>query len=312
MASSRRESTMEQFAYFAAIEKIRLECLLGDYGSALDACGLVKLGDRTEPYYGLPSCHVNLYYHVGVCQMMLRKYSAAIDTFVDISLHTSRAIKLSANSSTKKDAVEQLMKKMLDKILALTAVCVALSPGVRLDDQVREMMESKYPEKIRRMQIGNITAFSDLFESACPRFISPAIPDYTVQSNLCAEMGQNQVSNFVREVQQHVGALKLRSYLRLYASIEVEKLARFSDSSVEDLVSQALSYKLKMFQEQSLDGAERFSDVDYSVKDGSMVIDSVPVQVDKSNAAESFFFAGMRKNADILKDLEKSYQSILK
>ena len=36
------------------------------------------------------------------------------------------------------------MKKMLDKMLALTAICVALSPGIRLDDQVQELMESKF------------------------------------------------------------------------------------------------------------------------------------------------------------------------
>lgn len=307
--NSKKLSTMEHFAYFAAVEKVRLECLLGDYGSALDTCALIKLGDRSEPYYGLPSCHVNLYYHVGVCQMMLRKYDEAIDTFVEICLHASRVVRL-GNGTTSKNGSEMLMKKMLDKMLALTAICVALSPGVRLDDQVRELMEGKYSDRVRRIQAGNVTVCSDLFESSCPKFICSAIPDYKVPSNLCTEVYQNQVSTFVREVQQRVGALKLRSYLRLYASIDVDKLARFSDMSSEALTSQVLSYKLKI-QQQIVDGTARSSGVDYFVKDGSLVIDSTSTHTDRSNAAERFFFTGMRKNADFLRDVEKSYNSVM-
>ena len=94
-------STLEQFAYFASIEQARLECLLGDYRGALDAATFVKLGDRSELYTLLPSCHVNLYYHTGVCQMMLRKYSEAIDTFGDVALHVSRIMKPGASSNLK-------------------------------------------------------------------------------------------------------------------------------------------------------------------------------------------------------------------
>ena len=43
-----KETTLEQFSYFAAIEKIRLECLLGDYGAALDTATLIKFGDAAS------------------------------------------------------------------------------------------------------------------------------------------------------------------------------------------------------------------------------------------------------------------------
>ena len=311
---AQKETTLEQFAYFAAIEKIRLECLLGDYGAALEAATLIRFGDRTELYNELPNCHVNLYYHTGVCQMMLRKYGEAIDTFVDISLHIARVLKFGNNSSVKNAGdlqMDQQMKKMLDKMLALTAVCTSLSPGVRLDDQVRELMESKYPEKVRRMQMGEVSAFTDLFESSCPRFISSSIPDYGSPSNLVNEAFRNQVSCFSREVQQHVAALKLRSYLRLYASIEIAKLAGFSDVTEEELVGQVLSYKLKLFHEQSSNGAECFSDVDYYVKDSSLFIDAISAKVEKRNAAERFFFAGVKKNTEIMNLMDKSINSIL-
>ena len=313
-----KETTLEQFSYFAAIEKIRLECLLGDYGAALDTATLIKFGDRSELFYELPSCHVNLYYHTGVCQMMLRKYGDAIDTFVDVALHVARTLKLGNQPGMKKDGGDQLMKKMLDKMLALTAICISLSPGsVRLDEQVRELMESKYPEKMRRMNMGEVQAFTDLFESSCPRFISSSIPDYTAPpSNLVNEAFRNQITCFAREVQQHAAALKLRSYLRLYASIDLAKLAAFSDVNEEELVGQVLSYKLKLFHEQqnaTASGTRETSkaDVDYYVKDSSLFIDAVSAQQEKKNAAERFFFSGVSKNALLHSIVDKSLDNIL-
>jgi len=287
-------STLEQFAYFASIEQARLECLLGDYRSALDATALINLGDRTELYTALPSCHVNLYYHTGVCQMMLRKYAEAIDTFGEISLYLSRIMKPGASSNLK-SGVDQMMKKSLDKVLALTAICVSLLPGVKVDDQVRELVENKYSDKLRRLQSGDAAAFSDMFENSCPKFITSALPDYANSVNLVQEAFNNQVSVFVREVRQHVAVLRLRSYLKLYASIDLAKLARFSDMSESDLVSLVLSYKHKL-QESS-------TGVDYFVQDESLVIDTVPSKVEKNTAAERYFTAGVRKHAEIYSGL---------
>lgn len=313
---AKKETTLEQFSYFAAIEKIRLECLLGDYGAALDTAALIKFGDRSELFYELPSCHVNLYYHTGVCQLMLRKYGDAIDTFVDVTLHIARTLKL-GNKEGKKDGGDllMLMKKMLDKMLALTSICISLAPGnVRLDEQVRELMDSKYPEKMRRMKLGESQAFIDLFESSCPRFISSSIPDYTAPpTNLVYEAFKNQVACFSREVQQHVGGIKLRSYLKLYASIDLAKLAAFSDVSEEELIGQVLSFKLKLFHEQknaTSSGTERPADVNYYVKNSSLFIDTVSAQQEKKSEAERFFFSGVRKNKTLLQIVDKSLDSI--
>jgi len=298
---------LAKFGYFAAIELARLECLLGDYGEALEACSPIKLGDRSELYLQLPSCHLNLYYHTGVCQMMLRRYADAIATFGDIALHVSRVMK-PGSSSNLKSGVEQLMKKMSDKILALAAICSALCPGVRVDDQVRELMDNKWGEKMRRLQLGDIATFTDLFENCCPKFISPAVPDYSTSSNLVQDAFSNQVSIFTGEVQQNVAVLKLRSYLRLYASIHLDKLSRFSELTEDELVSQVLSYKHKMTQ--VLTGKRiSTSDVYYYVQDGSLVINSVSTKTDKSKAAERYFVSGLRKHTEIISDVKRSFAS---
>ena len=289
-------STLEQFAYFATIEQARLECLLGDYRGSLEVAVNVKLGDRAELYTKLPMCHVNLYYHTGVCQMMLRQYAEAIETFGAISLYVSRIMKPGATSNLK-TGQDQVMKKSLDKILALLAVCISLLPGVKVDDQVKELVEAKFSEKMRRLQLGEVNVFSDIFESSCPRFISSALPDYANMTNLVQEAYANQVAVFIKEVRQHVAVLRLRSYLRLYASIDMAKLARFSDMKESELISLVLNYKHKL--KNSSFG------VDYFVQDESLVIDTVPSKIEKSKAAERYFAAGVRKHSDILRDLNR-------
>jgi translation initiation factor 3 subunit L len=289
--------TLELFAYFASIEQARLECLLGDYRGALEVTEHIKLGDRSELYTKLPSCHVNLYYHTGVCQMMLRQYNEAIETFGAISLYVSRIMKPGAPSSLKSAQDQSTMKKMLDKILALLAICVCLLPGVKIDDQVRELVESKFSDKMRRLGLGEMNVFTDMFKNSCPRFISSALPDYGNMTNLVEEAYDNQVSVFKGEIRQHVAVLRLRSYLRLYASIDLAKLARFSDMTESDLVSLVLNYKHKL--------KESTFGVDYFVQDDLLIIDTVPTKVDKSKAAERYFVAGVRKHSDILTDLNR-------
>lgn len=286
--------TLELFGYFATIERARLECLLGDYRGALNAASSIKLGDRTELYMQLPFCHVNLYYHLGVCQVMLKKYVNAIDILGDVSLYITRIMKPGATSILK-SGQDQTMKKTLDKILALLAICINLLPGVKVDDQVRELVESKFGEKVRRLQLGDVNTFSDMFENACPKFISSAIPDYANPTNLVHEAYMNQLAVFNGEVTQHVAVLRLRSYLRLYASIDMAKLARFSEMSESELVSLMLSYKHKL--------QDCTFGVDYSVQDEALVIDAVPTKVEKSKAADRYFGAGVRKHGDILTDL---------
>jgi hypothetical protein len=44
--------------------------------------------------------------------------------------------------------VTSLLQKILDKILAMTAISIALCPGYRVDDQVRDLVEAKLGKKI--------------------------------------------------------------------------------------------------------------------------------------------------------------------
>jgi translation initiation factor 3 subunit L len=86
-------STKQQFGYFASIELARLECIVGDYGASLKALSVVDIYDRSEHFETLPQCHVNVFYHAGISQLMLRRYTDSIDTFSNAILYISRTLK---------------------------------------------------------------------------------------------------------------------------------------------------------------------------------------------------------------------------
>ncbi len=207
---------------------------------------------------------------------------------------------------------------MMDKVLALTSIIFVLYPGSRLDDQVKELIEAKYADKVRRLQAGDKSCFTDLFEFASPKFISPVVPDYSTPLNMNQDAFNHQVSVFTTEVQQQVAFLKLRSFLGLYASIDISKLARFNDISEADLICQLVSFKNKAIQYRasSSSGAKaatgssggqrvNITDVHYFIEDGVLVIDSASAKADNNKTHERYFIAGVRKHAEIMSQLNR-------
>jgi len=220
-------------------------------------------------------------------------------------------------------SVQAVLQKILDKILAMTAIAIALCPGYRVDDQVRELVEGKWAEKLRRMVAGDVQAYVDLFQQTCPKFISPIVPDYSVAVNMGQDAFGNQVSVLAAEVMQQIAVLKIRSYMRLYASIDISKLARFADVSEPAFISQLVSFRHKSMEVQRApvgdDAAGRrgkegqatarvsTSDVHYHIQDGALVIDTSAHKSDKSRAVERYFAAGVRKHAEIVSDLNRAF-----
>lgn len=306
----------QRFGIFAAIELSRLECLVGDYDASIKALAPIFAADRSEIFSQSPSTHVNLYYHAGVSFLMLRRYSDALETFSEIILHFARILKPGFDS-------QKVLQKMLDKTLSLAAVASTLCPGKRVDDQVREIMETRAAEKVRRLNSGDIIALRDIFAQAAPQFISPLIPDYTERVDFNYEAINTQVSIFATEARQQLSVLSIRSFLRLYTSIELSKLARFNDVSDSDLMAQLMGFKHKTVQVQasaamaglsssSCAGGERVStsDVNYYIQDNAVFLDSTNTKAEKTRTIESFFTGGIRKHGEIQSDLTKFFNKV--
>lgn len=222
-------SVVLQFGLFAATEQARLECLCGDHLACLRASSYVDSFEHAELFEVVPLGLANLYYHMGISHLLLRHFTDAIDTFSTGALFVSRIMK--PGMSSLRSATVSALNKMLDKILAFVTIASALNPGRRFDEQVRELIQGKFKDKAHKLMEGDTKVFLDLFESSSPKFVVIGSPDYASSpSNLNHENFNRQVQTFIKEVEQNVSILKLRSYLRLYAAIEVSKLARFNVS----------------------------------------------------------------------------------
>jgi translation initiation factor 3 subunit L len=299
-----------QFGYFATIELARLECLTGDFGASLAAISSIKLSDRSELFVQLPLCHFNVFYHTGVCHLLLRKFSTAADVLSEIILHVSRALKPGAAGSLRAGLQTQL-QRMLDKAVALTAIASFLCPSYRLDDQVKEIVDAKYSDKIQKLQNAESLqkVLTDLFDFSAPKFISPSVPDYSVAVNSKQNTPNHILASFLVEVEQHQTFMKLKSFLGLYASIELDKLARFNDSAEADIVCQLVSAKNKGVQQRS-SGASQRNDVHYFVDQGAVIIDSSSAKSELNKAQERFFVAGVRKHAEIAAQINKAFAAV--
>ena len=88
-----------------------------------------------------------------------------------------------------------------------------------------------------RMQANNMdmTAYEDLFSFACPKFVSPAPPKYDdLPANYNAQEAYRlQLRLFLQEVQQQKLLPTIRSFLKLYTTIGIPKLATLLEEGDE-------------------------------------------------------------------------------
>lgn len=315
-SASNSSPFLVQFGYFASIECARLECLLGDFNASLAAIADISLTDRNELFMSIPVCHFNVCYHAGVCYMMLRKFTEAIHIFGEVVVFVARILK-PGSATTVRAGSQGQMQRMLDRVLALAGIVMTLFPSCRVDDQVKELVDAKWADKLRRLANGDRNSFGEMFDFASPKFISPAVPDYGVSVNCNLEAYNHMVSVFTAEVMQHVTFLKLRSFLSLYASIDLAKLARFSDVDEADLVCQLISFKNKAIQSRvGKDGVEarvNITDVKFFIDNGMLKIDGGNVsqsKIEDHKSHERYFVAGTRKHVEIASSVTRAFDSL--
>jgi translation initiation factor 3 subunit L len=95
-----------------------------------------------------------------------------------------------------------------------------------------------------------IAAFEELFIHACPKFVSANPPPYDDPSALLVyieepivEPLQRHLRNFLSDVRTQAPVPTLRSFLKLYASLDTSKLAGFLDADEEEMVQQMMIMK---------------------------------------------------------------------
>jgi translation initiation factor 3 subunit L len=286
--------TATYLSIFCAVSRARLECLLGDYMSSLEA--LMPLSTNSDFVVDTPGddvttsvtgilhsvfgARLSVAYHAGVCLLMLRRYRDAIKTLGDMCTVMQRGFK--TGQLRKLPGLEQF-NKQYDRMLALLAILNYICPtqGV-LDDPIVRLIREKHATRLQAA-----SSYEDWFQS--PKFVSvdPNVPAF-----------RQQVQYFLQEMEPAVKNLELRSYLKLYTSLPVEKLAKFHDQSTEEFMPRLLSYKLRSRQletgttetEATATAAAAWKvalDIHFYVVDSVVHVD----EVEKQRRFENYFVA---------------------
>ena len=131
-----------------------------------------------------------------------------------------------------------------------------------------------------------IPAFEELFLYACPKFISANPPPYEDPELLQAyiedppvEPAQRHLALFLADVRAQAPVPTLRSFLKLYTSLDAKKLSNFLDADEEEMVQQLMVMKQASRSISRVDNEKGFLGGQMiSTSDLDFVIDEVSPQ----------------------------------
>ncbi|KDO25740.1 hypothetical protein SPRG_09039 [Saprolegnia parasitica CBS 223.65] len=250
--------SVKELGYFALICLSRAHVLFGDYFTALAILKPIDFSKRDQLHQKSYSCNVSVYYHMGFAQLMLGDVAASIKSFAKIILQVHRN-----RSYYSKFADYDQVNKLTEKALALLMLAAHLCPGFTVEDQIHALLREKLSDKQAAIQKGDLVVLSDVFSFSAPKFILPSV---TAESeDVSKEATALQLKLFLALVERHAALPSLRSYVKLYRSLDVAKLARFRGVSEASVLAEIMAFKLHAESLQS--------DVHFYVADGLVKVD---------------------------------------
>jgi translation initiation factor 3 subunit L len=285
----------KMLGYFSIVGLLRVHCLLGDYILALKMMDNMVLNKKAM-FARVTGCYVTAYYYIGFAYMMLRRYADAIGAYSNV-LNVIQKAKPYNNRSYQFDQVA----KKGDQTYALLAICIALCP-TRLDENIHTQLREKYGEQLFKMQKGedSLSIYVDLFQYACPKFLSP--------TGEGADPHQHQLKVFTADIRNQVHLPILRSFMKLYTSMGIDKLAKFLEIEPEELKMQLLIFKQRSRQYKWVSGdlleGEYLptSDLDFCLKQDIVHIAESKV----GRRYGDWFLRNINRCEDILANLEQT------
>ncbi|KAJ3116687.1 Eukaryotic translation initiation factor 3 subunit L [Phlyctochytrium bullatum] len=289
--------------YFSIVGLLRVHCLLGDYTMALKTMENIELSKKGL-FARVTACHITTYYYVGFAYMMMRRYADAVKAFSHILLFVSRTKQYHTRSYQY-----EVISKKCEQMYALLALAVTLTPQ-RIDENVHTTLREKYGEHLTKLQKEgdeSLAVFEELFTFACPKFISPVPPSYEEGQNQAQAPTQLQLRIFLDEVRQQLLVPTIRSYLKLYSTLRISKLASFLDKTPEELRTELMVYKHKTKQRRWESGSVlegEFSsnaDLDFYIKDDMIHI----VEMKAGRRIGDWFIRHIEKFDDTVANLQR-------
>ncbi|CAM9650959.1 eukaryotic translation initiation factor 3 subunit L [Lethenteron reissneri] len=298
-----RHSLYKMLGYFSLVGLLRLHSLLGDYYQAIKVLENIELNKKSM-YSRVPECQITTYYYVGFAYLMMRRYQDAIRIFANILLYIQRTKGLFQRSSYK----YEMVNKQNEQVFNLLAITLSLYP-MRIDESIHTQLREKLGDKMLRMQKGEQQLFEEVFSFACPKFLSPVVPNYDlVTGTYHKEPYMQQLKVFMDEVQQQSMISNIRSYLKLYTTMPVQKLAGFLDMSEEAFRIQLLVFKHKMKNLVWTSGISALEGEFQSSSEVDFYIDQDMIHIADTKVARrygDFFIRQIHKFEELKKGLKK-------
>ena len=258
--------------YFAIVGLARVHCLCGDYASVLKVLEPIDL-TRKGLFSRVMACHSALYYYLGFSYLMMRRYPEAIQALTNVLFYLSRA-----QQATQTFQQIEINKKN-DQMYSLLVIALTLSPQ-RIEEHVNAILKDKFGDIMQRLQKGDEALMSERFLHGCPKMIWPAVPDYDNAEAMALAADQQhrqrqQLKVFLNDVRQQEVVPTIRSFLKLYTSIELSKLAKFLDVDEATLGEHLLCYKHKIRNRAATKWAA--SEVEFFIENGMVHVGDTKV-----------------------------------
>jgi len=189
---------------------------------ALKTLEPIELHKKKSRYAKITAAYIALYYYTGFSYMMVRRYQDAIKMFSSILLYISRA---------KQFYTRQYDQKKSDQMFALLAILLHFCPK-RIDEHISNILRQDHKDKVLAIQSReNENSIETAFTYGCPKFVSPAPPNYDEEILLNIPLPSSlQRKLFMKELNQETPLPLIRSYLVLYTTIDIRKLANLLET----------------------------------------------------------------------------------
>ncbi|XP_044533892.1 eukaryotic translation initiation factor 3 subunit L isoform X2 [Gracilinanus agilis] len=301
-----RHSLYKMLGYFSLVGLLRLHSLLGDYYQAIKVLENIELNKKSM-YSRVPECQVTTYYYVGFAYLMMRRYQDAIRVFANILLYIQRTKSMFQRTTYK----YEMINKQNEQMHALLAIALTMYP-MRIDESIHLQLREKYGDKMLRMQKGDPQVYEELFSYSCPKFLSPVVPNYdNMHPNYHKEPFLQQLKVFADEVQQQAQLSTIRSFLKLYTTMPVAKLAGFLDLTEQEFRIQLLVFKHKMKNLVWTSGISALDGEFQSASEVDFYIDKDMIHIADTKVARrygDFFIRQIHKFEELNRTLKKMGQ----
>ncbi|KAG3290969.1 eukaryotic translation initiation factor 3 subunit L [Ictidomys tridecemlineatus] len=306
-----RHSLYKMLGYFSLVGLLRLHSLLGDYYQAIKVLENIELNKKVHAVASsyLPRAGTSVLRGPPI------SWDGRSESFVQRAAERVGSgfggPKSPSHLTLRSCPLHPQINKQNEQMHALLAIALTMYP-MRIDESIHLQLREKYGDKMLRMQKGDPQVYEELFSYSCPKFLSPVVPNYdNVHPNYHKEPFLQQLKVFSDEVQQQAQLSTIRSFLKLYTTMPVAKLAGFLDLTEQEFRIQLLVFKHKMKNLVWTSGISALDGEFQSASEVDFYIDKDMIHIADTKVARrygDFFIRQIHKFEELNRTLKKMGQ----